>query len=112
MDVKRNQSLRNAIDAHCRDCTYDSGAAGTWRQQVTLCSVKDNCALYPVRPVTKAPIPESVLDYYQVKGAERAFFRLSRPLEAPVTEHYESEECASEGSHDATSEKGSIRGGA
>ena len=96
MDIRKPQSLRNAIDAHCRSCTHDSGAAGTWRQQVTLCTVL-GCALYPCRPVTKAPIPESVLDYYQVKGPEREFFRLSRPLEGPVSEQGEPGECPSEG---------------
>lgn len=39
--------------------------AGTWLQQVTLCS-SPNCPLYPVRPQTKSQIPESVLRYYQV----------------------------------------------
>ena len=27
-------SLRKAIDQKCKDCTYDSTAPGTWRQQV------------------------------------------------------------------------------
>jgi hypothetical protein len=58
-------SLRKAIDDKCRDCIYDPLAAGTWRQQVTLCSVK-LCPLYEVRPKTGSPIPESVLSYYGV----------------------------------------------
>ena len=87
MAIKK-PSLRKCIDDMCVSCIYDSGAAGTWRQQVTLCSMKC-CALYPVRPTSKAPIPENVLDYYAVVGAERAFFRLSRPPEGPVTEHDE-----------------------
>jgi len=59
-------SLRKAIDQNCRSCVYDGLAAGTWRQQVTLCSVK-SCALYKVRPKTSSAIPESVLSYYGVK---------------------------------------------
>ena len=109
MSIRRPLSLRRAIDAHCRDCTYDPEAAGTWRQQATLCTVL-GCARHLCRPVTKAAIPESVLDYYQAEGAERAFFGLSRPLEGTVSEHSEPEECPSEGSHDSTAEKGPIRG--
>ena len=91
MIVTKKHSLRKCVNDKCRSCIYDKQAAGTWRQQVTLCSVK-NCALYPVRPVTKAPIPESVLDYYAVTSAERAIYRYSRPLNAPVSEHNEVEE--------------------
>ncbi len=93
--MTKNPSLRKCVNDNCRSCIYDPQAAGTWRQQVTLCTVK-NCALYPVRPVTKAPIPESVLDYYQVAGAERAFYGCSRPPQGPLTEHNESEVCPSE----------------
>ena len=60
-------SLRKAINQNCKSCTYDDLAAGTWRQQVTLCSVK-SCALYDVRPKTTRPIPESVLSYYEVEN--------------------------------------------
>ena len=66
--------LRDSINGKCESCIYDPEAAGTWRQQVTLCSVT-SCPLFLVRPVTKAPIPEPVLDYYQVKGSERAIYR-------------------------------------
>lgn len=59
-------SLRKAINENCKSCIYDDLAAGTWRQQVTLCSVK-SCALYEVRPKTTSTIPESVLAYYEVK---------------------------------------------
>ncbi len=58
-------SLRKRIDQHCKSCVYDSSAAGSWRQQVTLCGVK-SCALYDVRPKSTRPIPESVLSYYEV----------------------------------------------
>ena len=63
-----------AITKHCFECIYDREAAGTNRQQVTLCAVR-SCALYPFRPTTKALIPESVLDFYEIIGAERAYFR-------------------------------------
>ena len=62
-------SLRKAINQHCKDCVYDEIAAGTWRQQVTLCGVK-SCALYDVRPKSTHPIPESVLSYYEASLGE------------------------------------------
>ena len=107
--MNKKPSLRRCINDHCISCVYDERAAGTWRQQVTLCTI-NGCALYSVRPVTKAPIPESVLDYYLVSGAERALYTLSRPQEGPVTEHNESEECPSKGSLDIAVEKVPIRG--
>ena len=57
--------LRQKIDQHCKTCIYDSSAAGSWRQQVTLCSVK-TCEFHDVRPKTSYPIPNSVLTYYGV----------------------------------------------
>lgn len=62
-------SLRKAINQHCLICVHDKTAAGTWRQQVTLCGVK-SCALYDVRPKSTRPIPESVLSYYGVSLTE------------------------------------------
>jgi len=62
-------SLRKAINQHCLICVHDKIAAGTWRQQVSLCGVK-SCALYDVRPKPTHPIPESVLSYYGVDLAE------------------------------------------
>jgi len=62
-------SLRKAINKNCKNCIYDDLAAGTWRQQVFLCSVK-SCALYDVRPKPTRPIPESVLSYYGVSLEE------------------------------------------
>ena len=107
--MTRKPNLRKCVNDMCISCVYDQEAAGTWRQQVTLCSVK-GCALFPVRPVTKAPIPDRVLDYYMVTGAERAFYSCLRPLEGSVTEHNEAEEYPSEGSLKATVEKGPICG--
>jgi hypothetical protein len=62
-------SRRKCIDAHCKSCIYDDLAAGTWRQQVSLCSVI-SCALYRARPKTKYSIPDSVLSYYGVKSTD------------------------------------------
>lgn len=62
-------SLRKLIDQNCRDCIYDDLASGTWRQQVTLCSVK-SCAFHEIRPKTTHPIPESVLRWYGIKSGE------------------------------------------
>lgn len=46
-------SLRDAINAKCRECIYDPrSGAGTWRQQVSACTVY-RCALWPVRPIAK-----------------------------------------------------------
>lgn len=46
-------SMRQAINAKCKECIYDPLAGlGSWRQQVEgCCSV--NCPLYPVRPTSK-----------------------------------------------------------
>ena len=95
--MNKRPSLRQCINDNCISCIYDHGAAGTWRQQVTLCSIKENCALYAVRPVTNAPIPTSVLDYYMVTGPEREFYLLSRPQEGPVTEYNDAEAYPSDG---------------
>ena len=92
MTVKKSRSLRNRVDAYCRFCIYDEKARGTWRQQVTLCPVED-CPLHPVRPITKAQIPESVLDYYEIKGRERAFYRRSRHLDALLSAHEIAQRC-------------------
>jgi hypothetical protein len=57
-------SLRKAINRHCKSCIYDEMAMGTWKQQVTLCSV-GCCELFDVRPTT-VRIPDSVLIYYGI----------------------------------------------
>ena len=48
-------SLKKCIEQKCKDCTYDQAAPGTWRDQVEQCTVQ-NCALWPVRPMTVATI--------------------------------------------------------
>ena len=54
-------SLRKAVDSNCKQCIYDNLAPGTWRQQVTLCTVI-KCPLWDVRPraVTLA-LPDTTL---------------------------------------------------
>jgi hypothetical protein len=61
--------LRKKIDQHCKSCVYDQNAAGTWKQQTTICSVI-KCSLYPVRPKTKSPIPTKVLEYYRISDVD------------------------------------------
>jgi hypothetical protein len=39
-----------AIAAMCKQCVYDPRAAGTWRQQVAICSSID-CPLWRFRPL-------------------------------------------------------------
>ncbi len=61
-------SLRKAVNEKCKSCIYDEMAKGTWRQQVTLCSVW-SCPLFDARPTTDR-IPESVLNYYGITSPE------------------------------------------
>ena len=46
-------SLRKAINANCKSCSYDELDRGTWRWQVEHCQVT-TCDLYEVRPKTLA----------------------------------------------------------
>jgi len=85
MTIKKRPSLRKCINDHCKCCIYDPDAAGTWRQQVTLCSVT-LCPLYPARPKTKASIPDSVLDYYDLMEHKRALYGRSRPRDGHFKE--------------------------
>jgi hypothetical protein len=47
--IKNKTSLRQAIDAKCKDCTYDPYADGRWREQIAACTVT-KCPLWSVRP--------------------------------------------------------------
>ncbi|ERJ20721.1 hypothetical protein SSPSH_000063 [Salinisphaera shabanensis E1L3A] len=43
------KSLRQPIDAKCKDCIYDPGSGlGTWREQIAQCAAFA-CPLWPVR---------------------------------------------------------------
>lgn len=49
----RKLSLRDAINAKCRECIYDPlSGMGTWREQVGGCT-SPTCPLYPVRPMPR-----------------------------------------------------------
>ena len=44
---------QQAIEAKCKECTYDELDEGTWRQQVEQCEITD-CALYLYRPKSRS----------------------------------------------------------
>ena len=48
--MPKRLTRQQAINAKCKDCSYDHMDVGTWRQQVTICGGID-CALYPYRQV-------------------------------------------------------------
>lgn len=45
-------SLRAAVDAKCRDCTYDELEVGRWRQQVAACTIT-SCPLHAFRTMPR-----------------------------------------------------------
>ena len=46
-------SLREAINAKCKECLFDSiGGSGKWREQVGACTA-NSCPLFDVRPKPK-----------------------------------------------------------
>lgn len=58
-------SLRKAVNAKCRECTYDPLDVGSSAQQIACC-VASQCPLHPVRPVSTRIIPLSLLEAYKV----------------------------------------------
>ena len=44
---------QQAINAKCRECSYDELDVGTWRQQIERCEITD-CALWIYRPLPYA----------------------------------------------------------
>ncbi len=42
-------SLRSAVNRKCKECLYDSGERGGWRQQIEACT-SSSCPLFNVRP--------------------------------------------------------------
>jgi len=42
-------SMRNAINAKCKDCLYDPVDGGNWRQQAEACTSPE-CPLFELRP--------------------------------------------------------------
>ena len=77
-------SLREAIDAKCRDCIVDEEAAGSAAVQVELCASYD-CPLWLVRPVRSGERPfysNPVLEELGLSDAQ-ARFRFDHPRERP-----------------------------
>ena len=62
-------SLRKPVDEKCKDCIYDPTVPGTWRQQVSLCTIK-TCPFWDIRAKPTSRIPESTLRWYGVDLAE------------------------------------------
>ena len=62
-------TLREAVNAKCRDCIFDPHAPGTWRQQVHACTATE-CPLHPVRPLSESPLSEETLRAYHNYVAE------------------------------------------
>ena len=58
-------SLRKAVNAKCRQCTYDPLDAGTAAQQISVC-IDSDCPLHSVRPITTKRLPISLLEAYRV----------------------------------------------
>ena len=57
--------LRSAVNAKCRECTYDPKDAGSAAQQIA-CRTTKSCPLHQVRPVTAKSIPVTLLKAYSV----------------------------------------------
>lgn len=55
---------RRSVNDHCKSCIYDPSEPGTWREQVTRCTVM-TCSLYPIRPVSENHIV--ILDAHMVQ---------------------------------------------
>ena len=66
-------SLRKSIDAYCKGCAYDSEDKGSWRQQVSACTMKD-CELFDVRPVGSKNgttyLTKELLSHWQIDPEE------------------------------------------
>ena len=48
----KKRSRKQAIEAFCKHCIYDSKWDGTWRQQTEACETND-CPLYDFRPTSR-----------------------------------------------------------
>lgn len=65
-------SLRDALNAKCRDCIYDPKAGGTWREQTAACPAS-SCPLWPYRPAaTSGPLANPPRDPAAVTPGWRA----------------------------------------
>jgi hypothetical protein len=63
--MKTKHSLREAINAKCRECTHDPSDAGSAAQQIACCTITD-CPLHSVRPVTTTKIPARLLETWHL----------------------------------------------
>lgn len=68
---ERKGVLRRSIDNHCKQCVYDPLNGGTWREQVTLCTVSV-CSLHPVRPLSENAVVLLDGDFGRHKGSYKA----------------------------------------
>ncbi len=48
---KPSLSIKKAVAAHCKGCTYDPLDTGNWLQQVERCSIT-SCSLHEHRPLS------------------------------------------------------------
>ena len=62
-------SLRKAVNAKCRQCTYDPKDVGTYLQQIACC-IDTSCPLHSVRPVTTVRITQQLLDAYRLDPSQ------------------------------------------
>ena len=51
---------QEAIEAKCKDCTYDELDDGTWRQQVERCELIE-CSLWEYRPKSRSKMPDMAI---------------------------------------------------
>lgn len=70
-----------AIAEKCKDCIYDPGARGAWREQVAACE-NGGCALHCVRPVPRTCVTGGQIDRAAVAA-------LRQKLIAPRAAHFE-----------------------
>lgn len=66
------KSLRQPIDAKCRDCIYDPGSGlGTWREQIAQCTALA-CPLWPIRTGPESgPYQRPAIDAELRRAAEK-----------------------------------------
>lgn len=58
---EKKPSMRKAVNAKCRDCTYDPLGGGSAAVQIAVCT-DSACPLHAVRPVTASKITRGFLE--------------------------------------------------
>ncbi len=61
MSTQSRPTLRNAVNAKCKECVFDPHALGNWREQVADCRGV-NCPLYSLRPVPRSCMKDGEID--------------------------------------------------